>query len=78
MYEPPQLVVEVHRGECGVGLEPSQPDRTGARQFPALRRFVDIGRAQRVGLDAGLIDEREPARRTGCQDEFWPANHLNR
>src|SRR4029078_3632632 len=41
----------------------------------ALGRFVDVGRAQRVGLDAGLIDQRDAARGTGSKDEFGPANH---
>ena len=47
----------------------------GARQFAALRRLVDVGRTQRVGLDADLVDKREPARRAGGENEFGPADH---
>ncbi len=73
-----ELVVEPHHGERGFGLAARQPRGAGARQFAALRRLVDVGGAQRVGLDAGLIDQREPARRAGGEHEFWAADHLNR
>ena len=35
----------------------------GARQLAAFGRLVNVGGAQRVWLDADLINEREPARR---------------
>ena len=78
MKAPLQLVVDAHHGERSLGLHARQPHGAGARQFAAFRRLVDIGRAQRVGLDAGLVDQREPARRAGGKDEFWSADHLNR
>ena len=65
-----ELLVEPHHGERGFGLAAGEPRGAGARQFAPLRRLVDVGRAQRVGLDAGLVDEREPARRAGGEHEF--------
>ena len=73
-----QLFVEPQHGERRFGLAAREPRRAGARQFSALRRLVDVGRTQRVGLDAGLVDQRQPARRAGGENEFWPADHLNR
>ena len=40
---------------------------------PRFGRLVDVGRAQRVGLDAGLVEQAEPARRTGSENEFGTA-----
>ena len=43
---------------------------------PAAEDVLDaIGRAQGLGLDAGLIDEREPARRAGGEDELGATDH---
>jgi hypothetical protein len=44
-------------------------------EFAALRRLIDIGGAQRVGLDAGLVEQAEPSRRTGSENEFGTAKH---
>jgi hypothetical protein len=73
-----ELLIDAHHGERGVGLGAREPRRAGARQLAALRRLVDVGGTQRVGLDAGLIDQRQPARRAGSKHEFWTADHLNR
>src|ERR1039457_1358991 len=48
----------------------------GARNLAGVRAFVDIRRLDRVRLDAGLIDQREPSRRTGSEHEFGPADHM--
>ena len=42
---------------------------------PVRRRLVDVGRPQRVGFDAGLVEEAEPSRRTGRENEFGRADH---
>ena len=42
---------------------------------PRLRHLVDVGGPQRVRLDADLIDQGQPARRTGCENEFGTADH---
>jgi hypothetical protein len=68
-----QLVIELHRFQRSVGLGPRQPVGAGARQLAPPRGLVDIGRPQRVGLDAGLVEQREPARRTGSKYEFGTA-----
>jgi len=73
-----QLLVDAHLCQCGLGFGARKPHRAGARQLAAFRRFVDVGGAQRVGFDAGLVDQRQPARRTRSQDEFWAADHLSR
>jgi len=66
-----------HHVERRLGLLRRQPCRTGARQLTALRRLVDIGRAQRVGLDAGLVDQREAGRgRAGGEHELRATDHL--
>ena len=70
-----ELLVDAHQIERRLGLGARQPVGAGARQLAALGRLVDIGRTQRVGLDAGLIDERDPAGRAGGEDEFGPADH---
>ena len=62
--------------ERGLGLGARQPIGAGARQFSPPRRLVDVGGTQRIGFDAGLIDERHSARRAGCQDELGPADHF--
>ena len=71
-----ELLVVAHKLERGLGLCARQPIGAGARQLSALRRLVDIGRTQRIGLDAGLIDERDPAGRAGREHELRPANHF--
>ena len=68
-----QFVVELHRFERGVGLGAGQPVGAGARQLAPPRGLVDVGRAQRIGLDAGLVEQRQPARRTGGENEFGTA-----
>ncbi len=68
-----QFVIELHRFERGVGLGAGQPIGAGARQFAPLRGLVDIGRTQRIGLDAGLVEQAEPSRRTGSKNEFGAA-----
>ncbi len=73
-----ELFVEPHHRERGLGLVAREPGGAGPRQFAPFRGFVDVRRAQRVRLDAGLVDKREPARRTGSEHKFWAANHLNR
>jgi len=35
--------------------------------------LVDIGRTQRIGLDAGLVEQGEASRRTGGEYEFGTA-----
>ena len=47
--------------------------RAAARRAAAVSS-ISAGR-KRIGLDAGLIDEREPARRAGGEDELGPADH---
>src|SRR6266545_1643763 len=71
-----ELLIDAHLLERGFRLGARQPVGAGARQLTALRRLVEIGRAQRVGLDAGLIDQRDPAGRAGGEDEFGPADHF--
>ena len=70
-----ELFVGAHHCERHFRLLAREPRGAGARQFAALRRLVDVGRTQRVGLDAGLVDKREPARRAGGEHEFRPADH---
>ncbi len=69
-----QLVVELHRGERGFRLGAGEPVGAGPRQLALLGHLVDVGRPQRVGLDADLVDQREPARRAGGKDEFGAAD----
>ena len=68
-----QFVVELHRFERGVRLGAGEAIGAGARQLAPLRGLVDIGRTQRVGLDAGLVEQAEPSRRTGGENEFGAA-----
>src|SRR5207342_523493 len=37
--------------------------------------LIDVGGTQRVGLDAGLVEQAETARRTGSKNEFGTAKH---
>jgi hypothetical protein len=71
-----QFFVGTHEIKRDLGLGAREPIGASARQFASLRRLIDIGRAQRVGLDAGLIDERDPARRARSEDELWTADHF--
>jgi hypothetical protein len=71
-----QLFVGAHQIERHLGLGAGEPIGAGARQFSAPRRLVDVGGAQRVGLDAGLIDERHPAGRARSEDELGTADHF--
>ena len=70
-----EFLVDAHHGERRVGLGAREPGGAGARQLALLRRLVDVGGFERVGLDAGLIDQREPARRAGGEHEFRTADH---
>ena len=70
-----ELLIELHHGERRLGLAARQPGGAGARQLAPLRRLIDVGRAQRVGLNAGLVDQRQPARRAGGEHEFGAADH---
>ena len=70
-----ELLVDAHHVQRRFGLVAGEPRGAGARQLAALRRLVDIGRAQRIGLDAGLVDKRKPARRAGSEHEFRTADH---
>ncbi len=63
--------------ERRLGLAARQAVGAGARQLAAFGRLVDVGRAQRVGLDAGLVDEREAPRRAGGEHEFRTADHAD-
>ena len=47
-----------------------------ARQLAAVRRLVEDGRVDRVGLDADLAQEVEAPRRGGGQDERQDCGHL--
>ncbi len=70
-----QLVVELDRFQRRIGLGPREPVGAGARQLAPLRRLVDVGRPERVRLDAGLVEQRQASRRTGGKNEFGAAEH---
>ena len=70
-----ELLVDAHHVERRLRLGAREPGGAGARQLAALRRLVDVGRPQRIGLDAGLVDQRQPARRAGSEHEFRSADH---
>ncbi len=53
----------------GERLLTGQPFGEPARLFAPVRRFVDLGRQDRIGLDADLRKERKPARRSRPQHE---------
>src|SRR5947207_14207340 len=65
----------MNRFQRGVGLGAGQAIGAGARQLAPLRGLVDIGRPQRIGLDAGLVEQAEPSRRTGSKNDFGAAKH---
>ena len=46
-----------------------------ARQLVLFGRLVDMGGHQMFGLDADLVEQRQPARRGGGQDELGTARH---
>src|SRR4029077_15944789 len=46
-----------------------------ARQLALDRDFVHFSWLQRIRLDAGLIEQRQPARRAGCENELGAADH---
>ena len=71
-----ELVIDAHHRERSLGLCARQPVGAGARQLATLRRLVEIGRTQRIGLDAGLVDQMHPAGRAGGEHEFGPADHV--
>ncbi len=70
-----QFLVQPHGLERRLGLGAREPRRAGARQLALVGHLVDIGGLQRIGLDARLIDQGQPARRTGSENEFGPADH---
>ena len=72
---PAQLLVDAHHVERRIGFGARKPGRAGARQLTALGCLVDVSRAQRVGLDTSLIDERQPAWRAGGEHDFGTADH---
>ena len=57
-----ELFVDAHHRQCGLGLVAREPRGASPRQLALFRGFIDIGRPQRIRLDARLIDKREPAR----------------
>ena len=71
-----EFVVETHHFERGLGLGARQPVGASARQLAAFGRLVDVGWAQRVGLDTGLVDQHHPAGRAGGENEFGAADHV--
>ena len=70
-----QLVGAAHASSAASRLGAREPRRVGARQLPLGRDLVDVGRQQLVGLDARLVEQPEPARRAGGEDELGPADH---
>src|SRR5205085_3193887 len=64
------FVVELDGGERRLRLAPRQAVGASARQFASFRRLVEIGRPERVRLDADLIDEGQPPRRAGSEHEL--------
>ena len=72
------IVVDADHLQCRFGFRPRKTRGAGAWQFALFRRLVDIGGTQRIGLDADLIDQRQSARRAGCEHQFRAADHLNR
>ena len=78
---PFQFLIKSHRGERSFGLAACEPRCAGAGQFTAFRRLIDVGGAERIGFDTGLIDKRQPTRRAGGQGpEILTSglDHLNR
>src|SRR5262249_9636584 len=73
-----QFLIKPQHRKRRFGLTARKTGSAGARQFSALRRFVNIGRTQSVGFDPSLVNQREPARGAGRENEFGPADHLNR
>src|ERR1700704_1419212 len=67
--------MEPHRFERGFGFGARQAVGAGARQFAPPRGLVDVGGTQRIGLDAGLVEQGKPSRRTGGKNEFGTAKH---
>jgi len=57
-----QFIIELHRFERGIGLGTGEAIGAGARQLAAFGGLIDIGRAQRIGLDAGLVEQAETSR----------------
>src|SRR5213082_3602075 len=47
------------------------------RQIAPPRRLVDVGGTQRIGLDAGLIEQRQTPRRAGSKNKFGAAKHAD-
>jgi hypothetical protein len=66
-----------HRVERGLGLRARKPRRIGARQLALERRLVDVGRQELIRLDAALVEQPEPARRSGGEHELGPADHAS-
>ena len=66
-----QLVVELDRLERGIGFGARQPVGAGARQFAPLRRLIDVGGTQRIGLDAGLIEQGSAVAANRKRERVW-------
>ena len=65
-----EIVAVARRLPRDLGLRAGEALCELARRLGLQRRFVDIGRKKRVGLDAGLLQEREATRRAGRQHEL--------
>jgi hypothetical protein len=57
------------------GLEVGQALRQLARQLAPFGRLVDMGWHQMLRLDADLVEQGQPARRGGCQNQVGTAGH---
>ena len=64
------LVAAARVASAASALVARQPVGERARQLALLGHLVDVGGQQRVGLDAGLVEQREPPRRAGREHEF--------
>src|SRR5262249_43345349 len=71
----PQFLVEPDGLQSRLSLGAGNPGCTGRGQFARLRDLVDVSGLQGIRLDAGLVDQGEPARRAGSKDEFGSADH---
>jgi hypothetical protein len=60
----------------GQRLLVGEPRREFSRQLALFGRLVDMGRDQMLGLDADLVQKREPARRGRGENQFGTAGHL--
>ena len=77
------LGVALHGGKGLLGLLAAQALGERARMLGTLRRLVDIGGQDAVGLDASLLQELDPAGRSRGKHELvhgahriWPATTI--